>query len=97
LEERKAVAEIGAGIVAAGRGDVLQMDHYVLSKDEAALAGVPVVLTVCDVVTRYTEFEAADTQTAGETARACYTRAGSGTNRALAWLSLMVTRILWVK
>ena len=31
LEERKAVAEIGAGIVAAGRGDVIQMDHYVLS------------------------------------------------------------------
>ena len=74
LEERKAVAEIGAGIVAAGRGDVLQMDHYVLSKDEAALAGVPVVLTICDVATRYTEFEAADTQTAGETARLVYTR-----------------------
>ena len=51
LEERKAVAEIGAGIVAAGRGDVMQMDHYVLSKDEAAMAGVPVVLTICDVAT----------------------------------------------
>ena len=74
LDERKAVAEIGAGIVAAGRGDVIQMDHYVLSKDEAALAGVPVVLTICDVATRATEFEAADTQTASETARLLYTR-----------------------
>ena len=74
LEERKAVAEIGAGIVSAGRGDVIQMDHYVLSKDEAALAGVPVVLTICDVATRATEFEAADTQTAGETARLIFTR-----------------------
>ena len=74
LEERKAVAQIGAGIVAAGRGDVIQMDHYVLSKDEAAMAGVPVVLTICDVATRATEFEAADTQTAGETARLLFTR-----------------------
>ena len=74
LEERKAVAEIGAGIVSAGRGDVIQMDHYVLNKDEAALAGIPVVLTICDVATRATEFEAADTQTAGETARLLFTR-----------------------
>ena len=74
LEERKAVAEIGAGIVSAARGDVIQMDHYVLSKDEAALAGVPVVLTICDVATRATEFEAAETQTAGETARLIFTR-----------------------
>ena len=49
-----------SGIVAAGRGDVMQMDHYVLSKDEAALAGVPIILTICDVATRYTEFEAAE-------------------------------------
>ena len=39
------MAQIGAGIVAASRGGVIQMDHYVLSKDEAAMAGVPVVLT----------------------------------------------------
>ena len=67
LEERKAVAEIGTGIVSAARRDVIQMN-------EAALAGVPVIMTICVVATRAAEFEAAETQTAGETARLICTR-----------------------
>jgi hypothetical protein len=74
LEERKASAAIGVGIVSAQRGDVMQFDHYVLSKEEAELTGIPGVLTMCDVASRRVEYEAAEDLTAMETARIIYTR-----------------------
>jgi hypothetical protein len=69
LEERKGAEEVGTGIVAAGRMDVVMLDHVVLTEDRAKLAEVPVILTMMDVATRTSVFASAESQKAAESAR----------------------------
>lgn len=45
-EDRKHRVEAGAGIVAKQRLKALQMDHYLLSKEQSRVCGVELILTI---------------------------------------------------
>ena len=51
------MTEVGLGIVSHKRGEVIQIDHYVLPKKHAQLAGIPVVLTAVCEATGWTMYE----------------------------------------
>ena len=74
LAERDSVTEVGLGIVSHRRGEVIQVDHYVLPKKHAALAGVPAVLTAVCEATGWTMYEGVKSQEALTSARTIYTR-----------------------
>ena len=74
LAERDSVTEVGLGIVSHKRGEVIQIDHYVLPKKHAQLAGIPVVLTAVCEATGWTMYEGVKSQEALTSARTLYTR-----------------------
>jgi hypothetical protein len=63
------VRNVGAGMDTKERMAVLQMDHMVLSKKRAEMAGCSSVLVMVDVATRFTMYVPVQTQTAMETGR----------------------------
>ena len=68
IAKQVVLEEHGLGIDTVRRGKVLQLDHLVLTDEEALLAGCIGSLQIIDVATRVGVFCAADSQSAEETA-----------------------------
>jgi len=72
MEDRKHREEAGTGIVAACRLKVAQMDHYLLSKEQARVCGHELILTITCPASQVTNYAAVKFQTALGTAKAMW-------------------------